>query len=237
MELKLILQKRYDMNNLIEVKNLHKIYDNGLIQSLNGITLTLEAGKIYALIGASGCGKSTLLNLIGTLDIPTSGEILYEGKPLSEVGSLSTFRRDFIGFVFQFHHLIPVLTLRENVESALLPNHNVSKEERHELAMSLLDEMGILHRAESYANNISGGERQRGAIARALVNNPKVLLADEPTGNIDSKTTKLILIKLRDHVEKTKGTILIATHDNNVASIADVILKMEDGKIISMQNK
>jgi len=221
------------MSSLIEVKDLHKVYDDGLIQSLNGITLTLEAGKIYALMGASGCGKSTLLNLIGTLDTPTSGEILYEGKHLDEVGSLSTFRREFIGFVFQFHHLIPVLTLCENVESALLSNHNVLAVDRRKRAMTLLDEMGILHRAESYASKISGGERQRGAIARALINNPKVLLADEPTGNIDSKTTKLILMKLRDHVEKTAGTILIATHDSNVAAIADVVIKMEDGRIIS----
>lgn len=222
------------MSSLIEVKDLHKVYDNGLIQSLNGITLTLEAGKIYALMGVSGCGKSTLLNIIGTLDSPTSGEILYDGKHLDEVGSLSAFRREFIGFVFQFHHLIPVLTLRENIESALLSNYNVSTVERHERAMILLDEMGILHRADSYAGKISGGERQRGAIARALINNPKVLLADEPTGNIDSKTTKLILKKLRNHVKKTSGTILIATHDSNVAAIADVVMKMEDGKIISV---
>ncbi len=225
------------MSSLIEVKDLHKVYDNGLIQSLNGVTLTLEAGKIYALMGASGCGKSTLLNLIGTLDSPTNGEVFYEGKQLKEVGELSAFRRNFLGFIFQFHHLIPVLTLRENIESALLTNHNISAEERMKRAMALLDEMGILHRADSYASKISGGERQRGAIARALVNNPKVLLADEPTGNIDSKTSKLILKKLRDHVEKMSGTILIATHDRNVSDIADVIINMEDGRIISITDR
>jgi len=224
------------MNSLVEVKNLYKVYDGGLIQSLNDITCSLEAGKIYALMGASGCGKSTLLNIIGTLDSPTSGEVFYEGKQLKKVGELSDFRRNFLGFIFQFHHLIPVLTLRENIESALLPNHNMSAEERSERAMTLLDEMGILHRADSYARNISGGERQRGAIARALVNNPKVLLADEPTGNIDSKTSKLILRKLRNHVEKMSGTILIATHDNDVADIADVLIKMEDGRVISIEN-
>jgi len=223
------------MSSLIEIKNIYKVYDDGLVRSLSGVTLTLEAGKIYALTGASGCGKSTLLNLIGTLDSPTSGEILYEGKHLDEVGSLPVFRRDFIGFVFQFHHLIPVLTLCENVESALLPDRNVSKKERRRRALALLDEMGILHRADSYAAKISGGERQRGAIARALANNPKVLLADEPTGNIDSKTSKMILRKLRAHVEQTAGSILIATHDNDVANMADVIIKMEDGKIISQE--
>jgi ABC-type lipoprotein export system ATPase subunit len=225
------------MSSLIAVKDLYKVYENGLIQSLNGITFTLESGKIYALMGASGCGKSTLLNIIGTLDSQTSGEVFYEGKHLSEVGELSVFRRNFIGFIFQFHHLIPVLTLRENIEAALLSNHNMSAEERKERAMLLLEEMGISHRADSFADKISGGERQRGAIARALANNPKVLLADEPTGNIDSKTSKLVLKKLRDYVDKMSGTILIATHDHNVSEIADVVINMEDGRIISIRDK
>ncbi len=225
------------MNKLIEVKNVYKVYDKGLVGALYDINLTLEEGKIYALMGSSGCGKSTLLNLIGTLDTPTQGEILYEGKPLDKVGVMHTFRRDFIGFIFQFHHLIPVLSLRENVQSALLSNHNISLKERQERADTLLDAMGILHRGDSYATDISGGERQRGAIARALINSPKVILADEPTGNVDSKTAKIILKKLQEQVKRTSGTLLIATHDPHVAAIADVVIRMQDGKIISLTCK
>ncbi len=222
------------MNNVIEVKSLEKVYDNGLIQALKSVDVSLEEGKIYALMGASGCGKSTLLNLIGTLDSPTSGTILYNGKSLVDIKKIDEFRRDFIGFIFQFHNLIPVLSLRENIESALLSNRRISASERRERVEKLLEEMGILHRSEFYATEISGGERQRGAIARALINEPKVILADEPTGNVDSKTAKLILKKLQDHVRQNGATILIATHDSNVAAIADVIIKMEDGKITSI---
>jgi len=222
------------MSNLISIRNVSKVYEKGLVKALEKVNLTLEAGKIYVLMGASGCGKSTLLNLIGSLDTPTSGDVLYEGRRLNEVGTLSTFRRNFIGFVFQFHHLIPVLTLRENVESALLPNRDILAEERSERAISLLDDMGLLHRADSYANEISGGERQRGAIARALINRPKLLLADEPTGNVDSKTARLILKKVQDYIKASEGTMLIATHDPNVAAMADVVIEMEDGKITSV---
>lgn len=225
------------MNKLIEVKNLYKSYDKGLVEALSDINLTLEEGKIYALMGTSGCGKSTLLNLIGTLDIPSKGEILYEGKLLDKVGAIHTFRRDFIGFIFQFHHLIPVLSLRENVQSALLSNQNISPLERQERTDALLESMGILHRGDSYASDISGGERQRGAIARALINSPRVILADEPTGNVDSKTAEIILKKLQEHVKKTSGTLLVATHDPNVAAIADVMIRMQDGRIISIAYK
>lgn len=225
------------MSNIVEIKALHKVYDNGLVYALQGINLTLERGKIYALMGPSGCGKSTLLNLIGTLDTQTSGEILYEGKHLHELGKLHKFRRDFLGFIFQFHHLIPVLTLRENVESPLLSKRDVSAKERSKLALNLLEDMGLTHRVNSYANEISGGERQRGAIARALINSPQLLLADEPTGNVDSKTAEKILKKFQNHVRKGNATILIATHDPDVAAIADIIIEMKDGKIISIIDK
>ena len=221
---------------LIEVKNLYKSYDKGLVPALHGITLSLEKGKIYALMGSSGCGKSTLLNIIGTLDSPDNGEVLYEGKTLNLLHPIERFRQKFIGFVFQFHHLIPVLTLLENVEAALLTQKEFSSRQRCEMSKEILKEMGLKSQIDSYASQISGGQRQRGAIARALINNPKVLLADEPTGNIDSKTAKLILKKFREHIEKTEGTILIATHDHNIAAMADVIITMEDGKIISIIN-
>ena len=222
--------------SLIEIKNLYKSYDKGLVPALHGITLSLEKGKIYALMGPSGCGKSTLLNIIGTLDTPDNGEVLYEGKPLNLLHPIERFRQKFIGFIFQFHHLIPVLTLLENVEAALLTQKEFSSRQRNKMSKEILEEMGLKSQIESYTSQISGGQRQRGAIARALINNPKVLLADEPTGNIDSKTAILILKKFREHIEKTAGTILIATHDHNVANMADVIITMEDGKIVSIIN-
>ena len=222
------------MSELIQINALSKVYDQGLVMGVHDISLTLEKGKIYALKGASGCGKSTLLNLIGTLDEPDSGEIRYEGALLSELQDVAKFRREFIGFIFQFHHLIPALSLLENVESPLLPDKKVTSKERYNRAMMLLEQMGIRHRADAFSNKISGGERQRGAIARALINNPKLLLADEPTGNVDSKTVKVILRKLIDHIEGSSGTLLIATHDQTVADIADVLISMDDGAITSI---
>ena len=219
---------------LIEVRSVYKTYDKGLVPALHGISLSLERGKIYALMGPSGCGKSTLLNIIGTLDNPDKGEILYEGRTLKLLYPIEKFRQKFIGFIFQFHHLIPVLTLCENVEAALLTQKEVSSKQRRELSTTILEEMGLKMKIDSYASQISGGQRQRGAIARALINSPKVVLADEPTGNVDSKTAKLILQKFRDHIEKTRGTILMATHDHNVAAMADVIIEMQDGEIVSI---
>jgi len=223
------------MNSFIEIKSVYKTYDNGLIKALDNVNLRLEQGKIYALMGASGCGKSTLLNLIGTLDIPTSGSIYYEGKTIDSMGKIHEFRRKFMGFIFQFHHLIPVLTLRENIESALLPDTNLSSVQRYELTTVLLNQMGILHRCNSFASDVSGGERQRAAIARALINKPKIVLADEPTGNVDSNTAINILEIMKENSQKNKETLLIATHDQNVANIADVIIMMKDGRITSIK--
>jgi len=223
------------MNSFIEIKSVNKRYENGLIDALKNINLTLERGRIYALMGPSGCGKSTLLNLIGTLDIPTSGSIYYEGKKIDSMGKIHEFRRKFMGFVFQFHHLIPVLTLRENIESALLPDANLSSKKRYEMTTLLLKQMGILNRSDSFASDVSGGERQRTAIARALINKPKIVLADEPTGNVDSKTAISILEIMKRNAQKNKETLLIATHDQNVANIADVIIMMKDGEITSIK--
>lgn len=225
------------MSELIKIRDLSKVYDHGLVKALSEVSLSLESGKFYALKGSSGCGKSTLLNLIGTLDCPSSGDILYKGKHFEELGSLPEFRRHNIGFVFQFHHLIPVLTLRENVESALLPNRKISSTERNERATNLLKQMGVFSRADSYATEISGGERQRGAIARALMNEPRLLLADEPTGNVDSKTAHVILKKLKSYIECSGATMLIATHDPKVSEAADVIIEMEDGRVKSVIQK
>jgi len=222
------------MNKLIEIKSVSKLYDKGLVRALENIDLTLEVGKSYALMGSSGCGKSTLLNIIGSLDEASSGEVYYDGKTIKEIKNLTLFRREFIGFVFQFHHLIPVLTLRENIEAALLPNTKITKDERESRTFELLEKLNITHRSNSYSANVSGGERQRAAIARALINTPKLLLADEPTGNVDSLTAQSILETMFQSAKENNTTMLIATHDHDIAKMADVLIKMKDGKIISI---
>lgn len=218
------------MSSVVEIKNLSKTYDKGLTLAFENISFSLEKGKIYALMGKSGCGKSTLLNIIGTLDNPTSGEVFYDGKSLKNISDIYSFRRNYIGIVFQFHNLLPVLTLKENVQTALM--YNNSYKEKKEEVMELLDDMGLKTKANSLANSVSGGEKQRVAIARALINKPKLILADEPTGNVDSVTTKMILKKLTLYNQINNSTMLIATHDEEIAKEADVIIKMKDGKIV-----
>ncbi|MCH9739796.1 MAG: ABC transporter ATP-binding protein [Epsilonproteobacteria bacterium] len=221
---------------IVEINSLSKHYNDGNIWAVKDISLTLERGKIYALMGSSGCGKSTLLNLIGQLDRANSGAIYYEGKSVNSFNSISQFRREFMGFVFQFHHLIPVLTLYENIEAALLLNKTLDVSQKETKIKNLLTEMGLADKIDAMATEVSGGERQRAAIARALVNSPKLILADEPTGNVDSKTSIMILKKLRHFVDKQKSTMLIATHDAEVGKFADVIFRMQDGQIISVEN-
>ncbi len=215
----------------LEVRQLYKSYDDGLVPALHDISFTLRCNRIYALTGSSGCGKSTLLNLIGTLDKPDSGAIHYEGKSLSTYREKAAFRRNYLGFVFQFHYLIPVLTLRENVETALLTNRKFNNRQREAHARQLLSDMGLAEKCDSKAGKVSGGERQRAAIARALANEPTLILADEPTGNVDSKTAIMILNGMRHYVEKRHSTMLIATHDPKVAEIADARIVMQDGHI------
>ncbi len=217
---------------LVEINDIRKEYDNGLVQALDGVSLNLQRGKIYALKGSSGCGKSTFLNIIGTLDNSTSGVIKYNGKLLKDLGAIDIFRKEFIGFIFQFHNLLPVLTLRENIETAMLFHSEYSMEKCRKRADELLEDFGLTHKQNAYANKISGGERQRGAIARAFANKPRLILADEPTGNVDSLNSKIILEKMREYVDKYEATILIATHDPIVSSYADEIITMSDGKII-----
>lgn len=224
-----------NQNIAIEAKNLNKRYDNGQTVALDSVSISLKQGKIYILTGSSGCGKSTLLNVLGTLDHIDNGEILYFGNRIDYFESLSSFRRENIGFVFQFHYLIPVLTLRENVESAMLFQRNIPSKQRQMRAEELLSMFGLSDKLEALAPDVSGGQRQRAAIARALANNPKIILADEPTGNVDSKTATGVMNRLRDYVYNTNSTILIATHDLQVEAYADVILRMSDGKIVAVE--
>jgi putative ABC transport system ATP-binding protein len=218
----------------LEVRNLCKSYDRGLVPALHNISFELQNQKIYALMGSSGCGKSTLLNLIGTLDTPDHGDIYYEGQSIDAFKNPGEFRRTYLGFVFQFHFLIPVLSLRENIETALLTNQTMNASQISDKAYRLLEDMGLAHKTEFRANKVSGGERQRTAIARALANDPKLILADEPTGNVDTKTAAMILQKMRYYVENMHATMLIATHDPEVGKIADSCIFMQDGRIIEI---
>ena len=220
----------------LEAHLLTKSYEEGLVPAVRGASLALEHGKIYALMGRSGCGKSTLLNLIGTLDKPEKGTLLYDGKSVEKMGSLSRFRREHIGFVFQFHHLLPVLTLRENVETALLFHSAMTRQAKEESIERIFIEMELEHKMDALASAVSGGERQRAAIARALVGDPRLILADEPTGNVDSATSEKIMHSLRRRITQTGATALIATHDPSVSAYADVLLYMKDGKIQAVED-
>jgi ABC-type lipoprotein export system ATPase subunit len=170
------------------------------------------------------------------LDTPENGTLLYDGRKIEQINSLSRFRREYIGFVFQFHHLLPVLTLRENVETALLFHAHMNKQVRKEAIEHVFFEMGLSSKIDTLATEVSGGERQRAAIARALVGSPRLILADEPTGNVDSVTSEKIMKALHQRIKQTGATALIATHDPTVSAFADVILSMQDGKITAVKD-
>lgn len=227
------LHQLHGNDTAIRVTEVHKSYDGGLVPALHGISLSLETGQTYALTGPSGCGKSTLLNIIGTLDRPTSGAVEYHGRELTSEDQRQKFRREAIGFVFQFHNLLPMLTLLENVELPLLSNKRISAKERRRRASVLLKRFGLSSRQEHYASRVSGGERQRAAIARALVHNPQILIADEPTGNVDSATAALILEKLIGYTNQTGATLLLSTHDEQIAILCRTVFCMKDGIIVS----
>lgn len=215
---------------MIVLKNLVKHYDNGLVKALNGISININQGELISIMGPSGCGKSTLLNIIGTLDSLTDGEISIFGKNISEYQPFNIFRSEYIGFVFQFHHLLPSLTLIENVEIPMYAIH-ISKKSRREKAKKLLFEMGLDDRMNFFPTKISGGERQRVAVARALVNSPKVILADEPTGNLDTSTGEKILDFLIKLCREKNITLIMATHNPDRASTTDRVVYLKDGLI------
>jgi putative ABC transport system ATP-binding protein len=216
---------------MLIVKNIKKFYDNGLITALNGISFEIEKGGVVAIMGPSGCGKSTLLNLMGTLDFPSEGEILLDGKNIFASHPLSLFRAKTIGFVFQFHHLAPSMTLLENVE---LPMYSLSvpKRTRREKARNILQEMGLSERANFFPTKVSGGERQRAAIGRAIVNDPGIILADEPTGNLDTGTGDMIIDFLINFCHGKGITLVITTHNPSIAAKADRIMYMKNGRLM-----
>ncbi len=213
----------------IVVKNLKKHYDDGRIKALDGVNLEIKPAEFLAIMGPSGSGKSTLLHLLGGFDRPTSGRITVGGLDLGRELDLNSYRSEQIGFVFQLHNLLPGLSAEENV---LIPtvNRPGSSDKRRE-AVELLSLVGLSEKRESLPPKLSGGERQRVAVARALINQPKIIIADEPTGALDSKSSRQILELLKKiHLER-RPTIIMVTHDRQVARSAERIVLMLDGKI------
>ncbi|MEE3491032.1 MAG: ABC transporter ATP-binding protein, partial [Methanobrevibacter sp.] len=206
--------------------------EGGKIKALNGINLTIADGEFVSIIGPSGSGKSTLLNMLGALDVPDSGSISVAGEDLASSKKLNEFRGEKIGFIFQLHNLIPNISVVENVEIPMYTQKMSSKEMRAR-ALKLLDDVGLKDKADIKPNKLSGGERQRVAIARALANDPSIILADEPTGSLDSKTSTRILRQLIDLHEDKNVTLVIVTHDMDVAKLADRVVEVLDGEIIS----
>ncbi|MCQ2964251.1 MAG: ABC transporter ATP-binding protein [archaeon] len=223
------------MGKIIELKNLVKTYENGNIKALNGIDLSIEEGEFVSIIGPSGSGKSTLLNVLGALDVAESGEITVAGYDLMVNKNLHKFRGEKLGFIFQLHNLIPNISVVENIEIPMF-TQNLSSKEMREKALTLLDNVGLKDKAKYMPTKLSGGERQRVAIARALANDPSIILADEPTGSLDSKTSQMILEQLTKLHREENVTLIMVTHDMNVAKLADRIIEVLDGKIIKAED-
>lgn len=224
------------MASLIQLKNIDKIYgDKVKTQVLFDVNLEVEESSFNSIIGQSGSGKSTLMNIIGTLDQPTSGQVLINGKDTSQMtkNELAILRNETIGFIFQFHHLLPEFSVLENV---LMPfrikNNNKITKEARERAEYLIDMVGLTKVKNNGSTEISGGQQQRAAIARSLINEPKLILGDEPTGNLDSATAQTVYDLMRDINKKLKTTFILITHDQEVAQQADRILEIKDGEII-----
>lgn len=225
--------------NLIELKDIYKIYSDGdsEIRALDGVSLTIDKGEFVAIVGSSGSGKSTCMNIIGCLDIPTSGTYLLNGTDVSTMNekSLAHVRNKEIGFIFQQYNLISKLSVLENVELPLLYK-GVKASKRYDMAMDALERVGLDDRADKYPSQLSGGQQQRVSIARALAGDPPVILADEPTGALDSKTGREVLEFLKE-LNREGTTIVLITHDNSIAEEIKRVVRIQDGKIISDEVK
>jgi len=217
---------------ILEARNLYKSYDEGRIEALRGVDLSIEAGEFVTISGHSGSGKSTLLHLLGGLDTPSSGSVLFRGAPLGSSIDLDTYRCDFVGFIFQAFYLLPTLRAIENVQTPMLASRNCNGN-RGQRAEELLREMGLEHRMDQHPNQLSAGERQRVAIARALANRPEILLADEPTGNLDSANSARIMDILIGIQKKHGMTLVVVTHEDEIARSAPRHIRIHDGRIAS----
>lgn len=219
---------------ILRTENLKKYYDQNMVcvKALDGVSLSVEQGEFVAIVGTSGSGKSTLLHMLGGLDRPTSGTVLVDGKRIFDLedGELTIFRRRKIGFVFQAYNLVPVLNVYENI---VLPIQLDGGVVDTDFVEEIIDILGLSEKINSLPNQLSGGQQQRVAIARALATKPSIILADEPTGNLDSKTSQDVLGLLKVTGQKFKQTIVMITHNEEIAQMADRIIRIEDGRIIS----
>jgi ABC-type lipoprotein export system ATPase subunit len=219
------------MSMSVETRELTKVYGDGeQVRALDGVDLAIREGEMVAVMGPSGSGKSTLLNMLGGLDRPTSGQVFVDGQDLAATRNLDTFRAQTVGFVFQLHNLLPTLTALENVEVPMR-GQPIRRRARHERAKELLALVGLADRMKHLPSQLSGGQRQRVAIARALANRPRLVLADEPTGNLDTAAGEEIMNLLADLNVGQGTTIVVVTHDRRVARATDRILTMLDGRI------
>jgi lipoprotein-releasing system ATP-binding protein len=224
---------------MLEVKNIHKIYNNGnkAIHVLKGIDLNVEKGRFVAIVGPSGAGKSTLLHILGGLDIPTQGEIIFEGEDIYKLADsvLSKIRNERVGFVFQFYHLLSEFTVLENVLMPVLISHKpqAASYKLQDTALKLLEGVGLSERITHFPSQLSGGEQQRVAIARALINRPGLLLCDEPTGNLDSKTGNEITSLIKKINIENQMTVILVTHNTELAKIADSVYRLKDGILVN----
>lgn len=219
---------------ILKVENLSKIYGKGdnKVEALKNINLSINKGEFTAIVGASGSGKSTLLHLLGGLDRPTDGGVIIDGESIYKYNEekLAIFRRRKVGFVFQFFNLIPVLDVEENIAlPALMDNNKVDKDYLNEV----VELLGLKERKHHLPSELSGGQQQRVSIGRALLNKPSIILADEPTGNLDSKTSKEVIELLKFTAKKYSQTLILITHDINIASMADRVITIQDGEITS----
>lgn len=218
---------------ILETKDLKKIYGSGEseVHALDVVNLNVEKGEFVAIVGTSGSGKSTLLHMLGGLDRPTSGTVTVDGRELSSLKDeeLTIFRRRKIGFVFQNYNLVPVLNVYENI---VLPIQLDGNQEDKEYVKQIIDTLGLERKLENLPNNLSGGQQQRVAIARALAAKPAIILADEPTGNLDSKTSQDVMGLLKVTSQRFSQTIVMITHNEEIAQMADRIIRIEDGHIV-----
>ena len=224
--------------NILETKDLRKVYGTGdtAVRALDGVDLTIEQGEFVAIVGTSGSGKSTLLHMLGGLDRPTSGSVFVDGKDIFSFKdeALTIFRRRKIGFVFQSYNLVPVLNVQENI---VLPIQLDGRRVDKAFVRQIVRTLGLEERLEALPSQLSGGQQQRVAIARALATAPAIILADEPTGNLDSRTSQDVLGLLKITSQKFSQTIVMITHNEEIAQMADRILRIEDGRIVSGRDR